>query len=144
MYCQKQKAMRGVIDEQKNESKMFEQMMGGMGMPGIPGAVMGGGVQGNNSPMPPTGPMGQQPSEGDMQAMMMQAMQAQGISDPSQLDFSAFMQQFGAMGGGGPPQGVPTGPSSGGGGQQQGWGGQQGGYGQGGGQGGRRGGRGRW
>lgn len=97
----------------------------------------------------PTGPaqqqqaagMGGMPGEQDMQQMFMQAMQTQGVNDPSQVDFGAMMAQFsGGAGGmpGGMPQGVPTGPGGAptgpGGGQ---WQGQQQGYQQPGGRGGR-------
>ncbi|KIW00483.1 hypothetical protein, variant [Verruconis gallopava] len=133
MYCEKQKAMRSGIEEQKNENKLFEQLIG---MPPLPtaGASNGGG----NSPMPggAAGGMPGMPGEQEMMQMMMQYMQATGKTDPTQVDFAEMMSQFG-MGG---PTGVPTGPS-GGGQQQGGWGGQQqGGYGGGGG----RRGRGRW
>jgi pre-mRNA 3'-end-processing factor FIP1 len=105
-YCMKQSQMAGVLNQQKEENKMFEQMMGGMAGGGMPGM--------------PTGPAQQQqggmpanPSEQEMQQMFMQAMAAQGINDPSQMDLGALMSQFaGGAGGmpGGMPQGVPTGP----------------------------------
>ncbi|QDS73539.1 hypothetical protein FKW77_009664 [Venturia effusa] len=124
-YCMNQTKMAGVLDQQKQEGKMFEQMMGGMVGGGMPGMPTGPAQQQQ------AGAMGGMPGEQDMQQMFMQAMQAQGVNDPSQVDFGAMMAQFaggaGGMPGGGMPQGVPTGPGGAptgpGGGQ---WQGQQG------------------
>lgn len=123
-----QSKMAGVLDQQKQEGKMFEQMMGGMVGGGMPGMPAGPAQQQQQA-----GGMGGMPGEQDMQQMFMQAMQAQGVNDPSQVDFGAMMAQFagdaGGMPGGGMPQGVPTGPGGAptgpGGGQ---WQGQQHGY----------------
>ncbi|KAL9088453.1 MAG: hypothetical protein Q9165_006177 [Trypethelium subeluteriae] len=184
MYCMRQKGMRDTLTAQREESSNFQKMLaGGGGMPGMPpipgmpgadgsgaGAVGGGGAGGDGG----GGAAAAAAAGGGMPAMpgmpnmspemmteMMGEMMAQGITDPSQLDFNTFMnklQQMQQGGGGGGMQGAPQGPSGFGGGQgggQMGYGGAAyggggygggggGGYGGGGGGGGRgRGGR-RW
>ncbi|KAF1943048.1 hypothetical protein EJ02DRAFT_374583 [Clathrospora elynae] len=137
LYRQKQVAMANTLQQQKNDMVQMQQMMGGP-MPGMPS--MGGAGPGGNGPAgAPSGPSGAMAPNGmneQQMAMMMQEMMSQGV-DPSQMDFTSFMQMAGqGMGGG---FGGPGG--SGGGGGQQGGGFQQGHQG-GGGRGG-RGGRGR-
>ncbi|KAF2425512.1 hypothetical protein EJ08DRAFT_652063 [Tothia fuscella] len=134
-YVMKQQTMKKALQEQKEETRMFESSLAGMGMPLPPGMPpMGGG--GTAPSAPPAGPAGMggmptmpgMPSMDDMQAMFMQAV-ASG-QDPSQMDFGSFMQGMGGAGGGGVGQGggmgVPTGPSGGQQQQQQQWGQQQG------------------
>ncbi|KAF2838943.1 hypothetical protein M501DRAFT_1004794 [Patellaria atrata CBS 101060] len=138
-YCLRQNNMAQNLSQQKNESAQFQQMFGGA-MPGIPGA-------GAMPSMPSAAGMPSipgMPGQDDMMATMTQYMMANGITDPSQIDFNAFMAQ---MQGGGAAQagqgqaqqagmaGVPSGPAA----QQQqqqqqqqgqyGGGGQQGNYG---------------
>ncbi|KAF2152409.1 Fip1-domain-containing protein [Myriangium duriaei CBS 260.36] len=115
-YCLKQNTMKESVAGLKNDTKQFEAMLSGQpqqnmgGMPSMPG-------------MPDMGP--------DMMNAMFSTMQAQGISDPSQLDFNSFMQQMQQMGGGMP--GMPGMPGGFGQNQQHGQGNFSGGQGYGGG-----------
>jgi pre-mRNA 3'-end-processing factor FIP1 len=135
-YCMRQKTMGEALNEQKAESASFEMMMGGMGMPGMPqmpGAPAGPAAQ-SGMPTMPTMPgmdgMGM-PNQEQMAAALQQAMIAQGVSDPSHVDFNLFMQQQmqggGQMGQAGVPQGPAAQQHGGYGGGQQGWQGQGGG-----------------
>jgi len=141
-YTLRQKTVAGAIVEQKEENTQFEMMFGGGGgmMPGMPAAAanpmtanpmaaMAGGMPGG---------MGM-PDQQEFQVAMMEAMRQQGVSDPSKVDFNAFMAQLQGGGMMGQPN-IPVGPS---GGQQnydqgnwQGGGGGGGNYQQGGGRGG--------
>jgi pre-mRNA 3'-end-processing factor FIP1 len=139
-YRQRQISMANTIQQQKNDMVQMQQMMGG-GMPGMPGMP---GPAGNAVPAgAPSGPGGGGGAGGgagggggggineqQQMEMMFQQMVSQGM-DPSQMDFSSFMQMAGqGMGGFGGPGGGPQG------------GFQQGNHGGGGGGGGGRGGRG--
>ncbi|KAF2816192.1 uncharacterized protein BDZ99DRAFT_130669 [Mytilinidion resinicola] len=158
MYRQKQASMASTLTAQKAETEQFQRMFGAAPMPPnssaappVPGAPTGPAAQ--NNPMAAMGGMG---GMGGMMGMneeqMMQAMQAammqQGVTDPSQLDFNAFMASMGQgmPGQQQPPQqqanqgyGQPNQSGYGNYGQGQGGGGNYGGGGRGGG--GRRGGR---
>ena len=138
-YCLRQKSMGDKLTEQRAENAQFEMMfgnpMGGMqsSMPTMP--TMPSAPSGGMGGMPGMGAIPGLPDQQQFQRMMMQAMEEQGISDPSQLDFNSFMARL--QGGTGmmpQQQNVPSGPAS----QQQGygqggqWGGQQQGYGRGG------------
>jgi len=117
-YCLRQKTIAGEIEAQKAENAKFEMMFGAGGMGGMDpmAAMMGGGMPG-------------MPGGADMQAAMMEAMRAQGVSDPSKVDFGAFMNQLqggGAMMGGNVPSGPAAQQYGGGGGAGQ-WGGHGGG-----------------
>lgn len=140
LYRQRQSSMASTLQQQKNDLAQMQQMMSSM--PGMGGSS---GVQGGNN-APPSAPSG--PSGGgappmmpggmneESMAMVMQQMMQSGM-DPSQMDFTTFMQMSGQN-----MNGFPGGP---GGGNQPGGGvfqGNQGGVGGGGGAGG-RGGRGR-
>lgn len=83
-YCLRQKSMREEGASLKEEFKQFQAM----GMPGLP--AMGG--MGDGSEMTP-----------EMFNAMFASMQAQGMTDPSQMDFSMFqqMQQMQQQMGGG-------------------------------------------
>ncbi|KAF2031487.1 hypothetical protein EK21DRAFT_99654 [Setomelanomma holmii] len=125
MYRQKQMNMASTLQAQKNDLAQMQAMIGGGGMPGMPGP----GPPAQNQP--PTGPGGGGAgvgvgNEAQQMEMMFQQMVSQGM-DPSQMDFGSFMQMAG--------QGMPGFPGPGG------PGGQQGGFQQGN-QGGGRGGRG--
>ncbi|KAK3076341.1 hypothetical protein LTS18_013278, partial [Coniosporium uncinatum] len=149
-YCLKQQNMASQAGAIRAENDQFQKMLGGMGMAPPAGmapstspaptaapntaAASGGGAMGGMSGA--TGGMPGIPGEDAMWGQMMQYMQAQGINDPSQMDFGAFMS---AMGGGMPGGGMPGQGQQqvqqqgygGGYGQQQGYaqGGHQGGYG---------------
>lgn len=117
MYTQKRKNMAASLKEIKDQDEQFKMIMsGGMpgmppmpGMPGMPGAGAANG-HGGGSGAGAGGPQGM-PGPEQMMEMMNQMMMQQGASDPSQLDFGAFMQQMQGMGGVGGP---PAGPSGGG------------------------------
>jgi len=104
-YCLKQKHMKESIGELKDETKQFEAMLSGQGQSAVPSMpTMPNMPNMPNMPgMPGMGGMGGMPGMPDMNPEMMNAMfnsmQAQGLSDPSQLDFGAFMQQMQQMGG---------------------------------------------
>jgi pre-mRNA 3'-end-processing factor FIP1 len=113
-YCLRQRTMAEGIKEQKNENSQFEMMFGGGmmggGMPAAdPMAAMGGmGAMAAMGPMGGMGAMGMSDQQ-SFQVAMMEAMQQQGVSDPSKVNFDAFMSQM--QGGGMGQQGVPSGPS---------------------------------
>ncbi|KAL2354396.1 hypothetical protein BJ546DRAFT_1048339 [Cryomyces antarcticus] len=143
-YCLRQKTMKATLETQKAETKQFEMMFGMPGggmpvgmppMPGMPGMPSMSSMPGMPSgpQQPPTGPAAQQNNSmqasmnnmagmmgmdmtPEMMQQMTQQMMAQGMTDPSQLDFGTFMQQMQAMqgGGGGGAGGSmpPTGPQS--------------------------------
>lgn len=103
-YCLRQQNMASTINNQKAETKQFEMMLTGGGMPGQaapagpqaapPGGPMGMGMPGMGMPgMPDMNP--------DNMAAFASVLQSQGI-DPSQLDFNTFMQHYqqASMGGG--------------------------------------------
>jgi pre-mRNA 3'-end-processing factor FIP1 len=94
--------MTSAINAQKQETKQFEMMLAGQpGNGGQPGAM-------------PLGMPGMGDMPPDMMNAMFASMNAQGVNDPSQLDFGNFMQQMQSMGGG------PGGPAA-----QPGYAGQQ-------------------
>ncbi|KAL9062207.1 MAG: hypothetical protein Q9157_009128, partial [Trypethelium eluteriae] len=125
MYCMRQKGMRDTLTAQREESTNFQKMLaGGAGMPGMPpipgmpgadgsgAGAAGGGAGGDGG----GGAGGAAAAAGGMPAMpgmpnmspemmteMMGEMMAQGITDPSQLDFNTFMNKLQQMqqGGGG-------------------------------------------
>ena len=109
-YCLRQQSVTSAINAQKQETKQFEMMLAGQSGPTGPGPQAG-----------PMAGMGM-PAMSDMPPEMMNAMfatmSAQGLNDPSQLDFGTIMQQMQGMGGM-PGQGGPTGPAN-----QAGYGGQ--------------------
>lgn len=88
-YCLKQKTMRESVQGLRQESKQFEAMLGGPPAPAMPQQPGMAGMSG-------------MPGMGDMPPEMMNAMfaqmQAQGVNDPSQLDFNSVMQNMGMMG----------------------------------------------
>lgn len=103
-YCLRQQNMASTIDNQKAETKQFEMMLTGGGMPGqaappgpqaaAPSGPMGMGMPGMGMPgMPDMNP--------ENMAAFASVLQSQGI-DPSQLDFNTFMQHYqqASMGGG--------------------------------------------
>lgn len=104
-YCLRQQNMSSTINNQKAETKQFEMMLTGGGMPGQaapagpqappPGGPMGMGMPGMGMPgMPDMNP--------ENMAAFASVLQSQGI-DPSALDFNTFMQHYqqASMGGGG-------------------------------------------
>jgi pre-mRNA 3'-end-processing factor FIP1 len=125
-YCLRQQNMASTINNQKAETKQFEMMLTGGGMPGQaapagpqaapPGGPMGMGMPGMGMPgMPDMNP--------ENMAAFASVLQSQGI-DPSQLDFNTFMQHYqqASMGGGqGGYGGQSMQPQQ----QNQGYGGQQ-------------------
>lgn len=153
-YTLKQKTMADTLAAQKAETAKFELLFGGGAPSGpsmpAPAALAQPAFSTSHPPAGPAnagaamgGPMAAamgagmpgMPGSDEMMQTMMQQMMAQGINDPTQLDFGAFMQGMQQMQGpgqgpgmGGPGQGVPQGPAA-----QQ-WGG---GYGRGGAGGGR-------
>jgi pre-mRNA 3'-end-processing factor FIP1 len=136
-YCLRQKTMEDAIAEQKAENTQFERMFGGGGgmMPSMPMP----GVPNGAAPDMGMAAMMNMPNMQSMQQQMMQYMAENGITDPSELNFEAFMNHM-QSGAGGlmSQQNIPSGPAA----AQQNFGGgtggnwQQGGYG--------RGKRGRW
>lgn len=118
--------MASTINNQKNETKQFEMMLAGGGMPGQPAPT---GPQAAPSGAAMGMPMGMgMPGMPDMNPENMAAfasvLQSQGI-DPSQLDFNTFMQHYqqasmgGGQGGYGGQSMQPQGSNQGYGGQQQ-------------------------
>lgn len=105
-YCLRQQTMVSAINAQKQETKQFEMMFAGQPGPAGPGPMPGMGMP-NMADLPP-----------DMMNAMMASMSAQGLNDPSQMDFGSFMQQMQSMGGM-PGQPGPGGPAA-----QSGFGGQ--------------------
>jgi pre-mRNA 3'-end-processing factor FIP1 len=117
-YCLRQKTVADAIVEQKEENTKFEMRFGGGGggggmMPGMPAAAkpraanpmaaMAGGMPG----------MGGMPDQQEFQVAMMEAMRQQGVSDPSKVDFNAFMAQLQGGGGMMGQANIPAGPSGG-------------------------------
>jgi pre-mRNA 3'-end-processing factor FIP1 len=141
-YCLRHKTMEEAIAEQKNENTQFERMFGGAGagamMPAMP--TMPGMPPNGAAPDMGMAAMMNMPNMQSMQQQMMQYMAENGIADPSEVNFEAFMSHMQSSGGGMmPQQNIPSGPAAtqqnfGGGGVGGNW--QQGGYG--------RGKRGRW
>jgi len=101
-YCLRQQQMRDSVSGLKSESKQFEAMLSGQMPPGAAPPPAVGGM-----PMMPGMP---DPNNPDMMNAMMNMMQAQGLTDPSQMDFNAFMQQMGGMQGMPGMPGAPSGP----------------------------------
>ncbi|THY76333.1 hypothetical protein D6C86_05507 [Aureobasidium pullulans] len=103
-YCLRQQNMASTINNQKAETKQFEMMLTGGGMPGQaapagPQAAPPGGPMGMG--MPAMGMPGMPDMNPDNMAAFASVLQSQGI-DPSQLDFNTFMQHYqqASMGGG--------------------------------------------
>lgn len=110
MYTQKQKAMSGELKGIKDQDEQFKMLMSG-GFPGMPGMPPMPGMPGASSNGQGGGAPQGMPGPEQMMEMMNQMMMQQGTSDPSQLDFGAFMQQ---MQGGAGAAGPPAGPGGGG------------------------------
>jgi len=111
-YCLRQKTMADALVEQKAENERFESMLGGgmMSGMGMPSATPTPAAMGAMPAMPGM-PM---PNAQDIQTLMMQAMEEQGISDPHQLDFNQFMNKLQGGSGGGmmSQQNIPSGPAA--------------------------------
>ncbi|GAB7355926.1 hypothetical protein MBLNU459_g6568t1 [Dothideomycetes sp. NU459] len=114
-YCMRQQTMASSINAQKQETKQFEMMLAGNMPPAA--AAPGPGAAPGAMPMGMPGMADMPP---DMMNAMMSSMQAQGLTDPSQLDFGTFMQQMQSMG----MPGMPGMPGQGGPGGQGSFGGQ--------------------
>lgn len=120
-YCLRQKNMASTIADQKAETTKFEAMFTGMGgqppqqqqtQPNHQQQLQQPPQQQSQQQMTPQQPPGMgaggmmEPVDmnGEMMQAMMAQMMAQGITDPSQMDFGTFMQQmqaYQAQGGGG-------------------------------------------
>ena len=125
-YCLRQKNMASTIADQKAETAKFEAMFTGMGGQPPPQQQQQAQAQAQQVPqhqqhlpqqqMPPqqgpgmgAGGMMEVPDiNGDMMQAMMAQMMAQGITDPSQMDFGTFMQQMQAYQGQGGGVGNPA------------------------------------
>ncbi|KAL1303528.1 hypothetical protein AAFC00_006903 [Neodothiora populina] len=90
-YCLRQQNMTSAINAQKQETKQFEMMLANQ--PGAAAAAPQG------QPAMPMGMPGMPDMPPDMMNAMFASMSAQGVNDPSQLDFASFMHQMQSMGG---------------------------------------------
>ncbi|MBE7179851.1 MAG: pre-mRNA polyadenylation factor Fip1 domain-containing protein, partial [Terriglobus roseus] len=107
-YVLKQRAMAEFERETKSSVQNSMEMMGMPMMPGMPGApptAPTGPAASQPGAQPGAGGMPGMPDEQQMMQQMMQMMNQNGITDPGQLDFNAFMQSMGGGAAGMPGMG---------------------------------------